>query len=83
MSDYILHELLADASHARLLGQSRREHHDLLVVRCHLEDVLYILPHVWKKRLPVTGCVERVWNQRARGVGAHQGPPASCHTHQG
>lgn len=40
----VLHELFADGTH--LLGQSGREHHDLLVVRSGTEDVLHITTHV-------------------------------------
>mmetsp|Transcript_28086 Transcript_28086/g.68097 ORF Transcript_28086/g.68097 Transcript_28086/m.68097 type:complete len:241 (-) Transcript_28086:832-1554(-) len=40
----ILHELLADRAH--LLAECSRKHHDLLLVRCRLEDLLHILAHV-------------------------------------
>lgn len=39
-----LHELLAGC--ADLLGERGREHHDLLVVRSRLEDLLNIAAHV-------------------------------------
>lgn len=45
---YILHELLADG--ANLLGERSGEHHDLLLVRRHPEDVLHVTAHVCKQR---------------------------------
>lgn len=41
---YILHEFAADWSD--LLAQCCTEHHDLLLMGCDLEDVLYITSHV-------------------------------------
>lgn len=41
---HVGHELLADG--ADLLGQGGAEHHDLLLVRRHLEDVLQVAAHV-------------------------------------
>mmetsp|Transcript_36516 Transcript_36516/g.72731 ORF Transcript_36516/g.72731 Transcript_36516/m.72731 type:complete len:361 (-) Transcript_36516:1523-2605(-) len=40
----VLHELFADAAH--LLGERRREHHHLFLVRCGLEDLLHVPAHV-------------------------------------
>ena len=40
----ILHELLAHGSD--VLGQGGREHHDLLLLWCLDEDLLYVLAHV-------------------------------------
>ena len=41
---YVLHEALGDG--AEVLGQRRREHHDLLVMRRLPEDLLDVPPHV-------------------------------------
>jgi hypothetical protein len=41
---YVVHELLAHG--ADLLGQRGAEHHDLLVVGGHLEDLLHVAAHV-------------------------------------
>ncbi len=44
---YILHEFLAHGTN--LLGQRRREHHALLVVRCRSENFLHIAAHVCRE----------------------------------
>ena len=44
LNTYILHELFANWTN--LLGQCSTEHHHLLVVWCHLEDLLHISSHV-------------------------------------
>ena len=41
---YVVHELLAYRTN--LLGQCSREHHDLLIVWSHFEDLLHISPHI-------------------------------------
>ncbi len=53
---HVLHELLANVAHTGLLGQRRREHEHLLVVRRLLEDRLHVLSHVCRRHQVVTQC---------------------------
>ena len=45
---YLLHEAAADVSD--FLVQGSGKHHDLLVMRGFLEDVLDVTSHVWKNK---------------------------------
>ena len=45
--NYILHELLADG--ANILAEGGAEHHHLLLVGCHTEDLLHITTHICNK----------------------------------
>lgn len=40
-----MHKLLADGSD--IVGEGSREHHNLLIVRSHLENLLYVSSHIW------------------------------------
>ena len=44
---YIHHKLLAHWSN--FFAESGREHHNLLLVRCHSEYLLYISSHIWNQ----------------------------------
>ena len=58
---YILHELLADWSD--FLGERRGEHHHLLLVGRHSEDLLHITAHVCNSAHgSLTGGIARVWS---------------------
>lgn len=49
--NYILHELPADW--ADLFAEGGAEHHHLLLMRSHTENLLHITPHIWReKELP-------------------------------
>lgn len=72
---HVGHELLADG--ADLLRQRRGEHHDLLVVRRHLEDVLHVSPHVCtnEKRHHQDGHCPMEWQSSRHHARAHWQPP--------
>ena len=44
---YILHKFLANRTN--FFAECCRKHHNLLIMRCHLENLLHISPHVCRK----------------------------------
>ena len=64
---HVGHELLADRPHFR--RERRRKHHDLLVVRRRLEDLLHIRPHVCACAGLTSACLAR---GRAFGEGTQR-----------
>lgn len=66
---YVAHELLAHSPDLR--GQGGREHHHLLVVRCHLEDLLDVRAHV---------CMHQQSRSQVLS-GTRRNPGAQWHTH--
>ncbi len=49
---WISHEFFANKAH--ILTHSRREHHYLFIMRCHLENSLHVLSHIKFRKHLVT-----------------------------
>lgn len=74
----VLHELAADGLDG--LGESGREHHDLLLLRSGAEHILHVGAHIFFGVRKKKGVISKIGRIERR---THRVDRASCHTRQG